>query len=121
MISSPCDAAGVEGTHGKLSTGFADGLSRDDADGFACADGLADRKVDAVALCAHAGASLAGQDAADEHSLDAVRLKDLCVRRHEHMIGIKQHLAGLRIADGNSPGICRGCWSPKDWTSWPLS
>ena len=96
-----CDTAGVECTHGKLSTGFADGLSRDNADGFACADGLADRKVDAVALCAHAGASLAGQDAADEHSLDAVRLKDLCVRRHKHMIGIKQHLAGLRIADGN--------------------
>ena len=30
-----CDTAGVEGTHGKLSTRFADGLCRDNADGFA--------------------------------------------------------------------------------------
>ena len=36
------DAAGVEGTHGQLSTWLADGLRRDDADRFARVDGLAE-------------------------------------------------------------------------------
>ena len=94
------NAAGVEGTHRKLSTGFADGLCGNDADGLARIDGLADRKVYAVAPCADAGACLTGKDAADKHLLDAVRLKNRCIVGHEHMVGIEQHLSGFGIADG---------------------
>ena len=48
------DTAGVEGSHGQLRTGFADGLSRDDADRLADCDRLAVGKVGAVALLADA-------------------------------------------------------------------
>ena len=39
------DAAGVEGTHGQLRAGLADGLRGDDADGFAGVDRLAGGQV----------------------------------------------------------------------------
>ena len=35
VISSPCNAAGVERTHGQLCARLADGLGRNDTDGFA--------------------------------------------------------------------------------------
>ncbi len=44
------DAADVEGTHGELRAGLADGLRGDDADRFAELDHLAGRQVAAVAL-----------------------------------------------------------------------
>jgi hypothetical protein len=59
------DAAGVEGTHGQLGAGLADGLGGDDADGLAGVHGLAGGQVDAVALGAHAALGLAGEHAAD--------------------------------------------------------
>ena len=91
----------MEGTHGKLSARFADGLSSDNADCLACVDGLADGKVDAVALCADAGASFAGQNAADLDGLYAVCFEDFRILGHKHMVGIKQDLAGCGIANGN--------------------
>ena len=57
--------AGVEGTHGQLGTGLADGLGRDDADRLAGADRLLGGQVHAVALGAHAAVGLAGQNGAD--------------------------------------------------------
>ena len=59
------NAAGVEGTHGQLRAGLADGLGGDDADRLAGADGLAGGQVHAVALGAHAAVGAAGQDGAD--------------------------------------------------------
>ena len=50
----------MEGTHGKLGTGLADGLGRDDADRFALADRRAHRQVDTVAVAANAGLARAG-------------------------------------------------------------
>ena len=48
------DTAGVERSHGKLCTGFTDGLSRDDTDGFAYTDRHFGCKVRAVAVYAAA-------------------------------------------------------------------
>src|SRR5699024_9328295 len=40
-ILGGCDTTGMEGTHGQLSTGLADGLSCNDAYGLTYPDGLA--------------------------------------------------------------------------------
>ena len=90
----------MECTHGELSARFADGLRRDNADGLARVDGLADGKVDAVALRADADTRLAREHGADERARHAVRLKDIRVLGHEHMVGVEQHLARLGIGDG---------------------
>ena len=49
-----CDAAGMEGTHGKLGARLADGLRCDNADSLALADRSAHCQVDAVAVAANA-------------------------------------------------------------------
>ena len=61
------DTAGVEGTHGQLGTGLADGLGGDNAHGFAHRHRLAVGQVRAVALGADALGGAAGQDGADLH------------------------------------------------------
>ena len=48
------DTAGVEGPHGELRAGLADGLGGDDADRLALVDELAGGEHRAVARCAHA-------------------------------------------------------------------
>ena len=65
-----CGAADVEGTHGELGAGLADGLRRDDADGFAHLDHLAGAEVTAVAEDADAALGLAGEDGANLDALD---------------------------------------------------
>ncbi len=50
VMSPPANAAGMEGTHGQLRTGLADGLGGNDADRLADLDGLAGGQVHAVAL-----------------------------------------------------------------------
>ena len=60
----------VEGTHGELGAGLADGLRRDDADRFAHLHHLAGAEVTAVAEDADAALGLAGEDRADFHLLD---------------------------------------------------
>ena len=55
-------AAGVEGSHCKLSTGLTDGLSSDNTDCFAYGYGLARCKVCAVALDAYAVLRAAGKE-----------------------------------------------------------
>jgi hypothetical protein len=67
-------AADVEGTHGELRAGFADGLRRDDADRFAALDQTAGGQVAAVAGDANAALRFAGQHGADLDALDAGRL-----------------------------------------------
>ena len=64
-------AADVEGTHGELGAGLADGLRRDDADGFAHLHHLAGAEVAAVAEDADAALGLAGEHGADLDPLDA--------------------------------------------------
>ena len=61
----------MEGTHGELGAGLADGLGRDDADGFAHLHHLAGAEVAAVAEDADAALGLAGEDRADLDLLDA--------------------------------------------------
>ena len=61
----------MEGTHGELGAGLADGLRRDDADGFAHLDHLAGAEVTAVAEDADAALGLAGEHRADLDALDA--------------------------------------------------
>src|SRR6202020_1592966 len=63
-------SADVECTHGELSAGLADGLRRDDADGFAHLDHLAGAEVTAVAEDADAALGLAGENRADLDALD---------------------------------------------------
>ena len=63
--------ADVEGTHGELGAGFADGLRRDDADRFADVDEVAAGKVAPVAQGADAAFGLAGQGGTDHHRVDA--------------------------------------------------
>ena len=60
-----CNTAGVEGTHGQLGAGFADGLCGDNADGLADCHRLAVCKVCTVTLGTDALSGTAGQDGAD--------------------------------------------------------
>lgn len=67
----------MEGTHGELRAGFADGLSRDDADRLAYIDEVAAGKVASVAQRADAALGLAGQRGADHHGVDALVVQRL--------------------------------------------
>ena len=60
----------MEGTHGELGSGLADGLRRDDADGFAHLDHLAGAEVTAVAEDADAALGFAGENGANLDALD---------------------------------------------------
>ena len=64
-------AADVEGAHGELGAGLADGLGGDDAHRQAHLHELAGGEVAAVAQGAHAALGLAGEHGADAHPLDA--------------------------------------------------
>ena len=64
-IISTCNAAGMEGTHGQLSTRFTDGLCSDSADCLTYINVLASCQVAAIALAANAEFSLTGQYTAD--------------------------------------------------------
>ena len=56
------NTAGVEGSHGELSTGFTDGLSSDDTYGLADVDLFTCSQVSAVALSADTCLGVAGHD-----------------------------------------------------------
>ena len=102
-------AAGVEGTHGQLGAGLADGLGGDDAHGLTHAHGLADGQVDAVAVGAHAAAGLAGEHGAhlDGHLAVGVALglgllaellfNELGIVAGHQLFMADQHLAGLEV------------------------
>ena len=64
-------AADVEGAHGQLRAGLADGLGGDDADRFAALDHAAGGQVAPVAAGANAVLALASQHRADADAFDA--------------------------------------------------
>ena len=92
-----CNAARVEGTHGKLRARFADGLRRDDADGFAQFNRIAAGHVFAVALGADAVTGFAGQNASDVNLFDACRFDGVRLIGGDHLVGFGDNFAGLRI------------------------
>src|SRR5262249_9946996 len=63
-------ATDVEGTHGELRAGFADGLRGDDADGFAHFDHAAGGQVAAIAERANTAPGFAGEHGTDAHALN---------------------------------------------------
>src|SRR5580698_602895 len=63
-------SADVEGTHGELRAGFADGLRGDDADGFAEFDHAARSEVAAVAQSANTASRFAGEHGTDADAFD---------------------------------------------------
>src|ERR1039457_3963937 len=84
--------ADVEGTHGQLGAGFADGLRRDHADGFAALHQPPGGQVAAVAGHADAAFGFAGEHGADFDALDTGRLNgrrqffgDLLVDADDHV------------------------------------
>ena len=79
----------MEGTHGQLGAGLADGLSGDDADRLTDLDALAVGHVGAVAACADAHMGAAGHDGAD------LQLGDAGV---DDLLGVK-HIHHLILAD----------------------
>ena len=83
-------AADVEGTHGQLRAGLADGLRGDDADRLAELDHLAGGQVAAVALGADAALGFAGEHGADLELLDA----DLLDRRRRDFVDELVRLRG---------------------------
>ena len=64
-IVSTCNTAGMEGTHGKLSTRFTDGLSGDSTNCFANIHVSAGSQVATIALAAYAVFCFTGQHAAN--------------------------------------------------------
>jgi len=107
------DAAGVEGSHRQLRTGFADGLRGDDADRFAGVHKLGGCEVHAVALRAHAGTCLAAEHRADIDLVDAVRQELLRVVLAEHDVLGVQELTCLRVGDvvyriAAADAVCKG-------------
>ena len=93
-ILSRCDTAGMEGTHGQLGTGLADGLCRDDTDGLAQLDGLTVCHIAAVAVCADTHLGAAGQQAADLQLGDACSLDVVGIVQVDHLALGHDDLAG---------------------------
>ena len=77
-VARSCYTAGMEGTHGKLGTGLAYGLSRDDAYRLAHLYGGVGSHVLAVALCAYAVTRVAAEYRADGYLLYACIHNLLC-------------------------------------------
>ena len=99
-------AADVEGTHGELRAGFADGLRRDDAHRLAAFDQPSGRQVAAVAHDANAALRFAGQHRTDLHPLDTGRLNrarqvfgDLLVDVDDHVAVVVVDLLERHAAD----------------------
>jgi len=80
-------SADVEGAHGQLRAGFADGLRGDDADGFTKLDHAAGGEIAAIAKRANAAAGFASEHGTDAHAFDTRAL---------HLVG---ELLGDFLAD----------------------
>ena len=90
-------AAGVEGSHGQLGAGLADGLGGDGAHGLAHVHHVAGGQVAAVAFTADAVTAAAGEDAADIDLLDAGGNYPLGHGLVHEGAGFGHHLAGLLV------------------------
>ena len=97
-------AAGMEGTHGQLSTRLTDGLSSDNADRLADLDRLARRHVGAVALGADADVALTGKNGTDLYGIPSQLLQNLDhsgrALRRTHMVGFHHHFSRIGIRNG---------------------
>ena len=89
----------MEGSHGQLRTGFADGLGGDDADRLTGRHRLTGGQVHAVALGADTAVSLAGQHGADLGTMDIEGFQQCGVVLGHHVILRDQHLVGAGLAD----------------------
>ena len=90
---SRCRTADVEGTHGELGSGFADGLRRDDAGSFAEFDEAARSQVAAVAHDADTALGFAGEHGADLHPLDARSLNGSGEFFGDFLVDVDDHVA----------------------------
>ena len=84
----------MEGTHGQLSTGLADGLCGDNTDRLAQTDRLAVGHIGTVAACADAGLCTAGQQAADLQTGDTGCLDLVGIVQVDHLALGHDNLAG---------------------------
>ena len=89
----------MEGSHGQLGAGLADGLGRQDADGLAHGHRGAVAQIPAVALGAHAPAGLAGEHRPDLDLLQSGFLDAPGSVLVDLFIGFHQHFAGVGIDD----------------------
>jgi hypothetical protein len=89
-------AADVEGPHGQLGAGLADGLGGDDADGLAGVDQITPAQVAAVTLGAQAPAGIAGQRRAHLDFVDAQLVNQVHLGFIEQGGGFDDGLAGIR-------------------------
>ena len=94
----------VEGTHGQLGAGLADGLSGDDANRLAEVDQFAVGQIAAVALGAAAALGFAGQNRTDAELLHTHVFKRGGRRLVDDVTGLDDHLAGDRILDRLAAG-----------------
>ena len=94
-IFSRCDTAGMEGTHGQLSTRLADGLCGDNADRLAQTDRLAVCHIGTVAACADTGLFARQVSRLRIFSLVMPAASILaCIVQVDHLAFRHDHLAG---------------------------
>ncbi|OIQ83694.1 hypothetical protein GALL_344920 [mine drainage metagenome] len=90
-------AADVEGAHGQLRAGFADGLGGNHADSLAGVDQHAAAQVAAIALGAHAVAGFAGEGGAHLDFVDAGGLDQIQKIFIEHVASRNDHFLCLGV------------------------
>src|SRR5512142_3348022 len=89
----------MEGAHGELRAGLTDGLGGNDADRLTDVDHVPASQVAAVAQHADASPGLAGQHRPNLDLGDAGILHDANLLLGDLLVGLHQHLAGVRIED----------------------
>ena len=90
LVDSRRRTTDVEGTHGQLGAGFADGLRRDHADRFAAFDEASGGQIAAVARDADAALGFAGQHRADLDALDTGRLNGRCQFFGDFLVDVRR-------------------------------
>src|SRR5208282_3976850 len=86
-------AADVEGAHGELRAGLADGLRADDAHGLAHLDHASGGQIAAIAAGADAAAGFAGEHGADFDALDARGLNGAGQFLADVLVDLADHIA----------------------------
>ena len=89
------DTAGMEGTHGKLGTGFTDGLCGDNTDSFTDMNRFSGCKVGTIAFCANAVFCLAVEDGTELEFGDACINDLLGVVLIHHLVFAYKKFAGF--------------------------
>ena len=89
----------MEGPHGELRAGLADGLRCDDAHSLADIHQVSCGHIRAIALGADAVLTLAGEHRADIYLFDSGRRNAVCRNTVDQLIGSDNHFVRLGIAD----------------------